>query len=328
MLITTRQKKFRGYRSPEQLLAIGGYKSSHSTQEQVYPDIPGTEACVRREGEDQYLFSRTGKRNAFDGRCSRVEDVDYASIDHVEAHRLVREHGLKVRLQKTRTIYKIGNGQVNVDRVSHLGSFIEVRADTDEEIDAIAKALGLPEADLVDESYFELMLKNGFSGMREAIINRYDDTQGMTFGIVSGVLTAAGLMLAVIGDEGSTHLVIKVLLGLAFADSYSDALGQFRSEWTKWDSDFRAALKVGVQTLIGKIVMPVTFVAWFLVLPYQIAVYVSLLWAALILGTHALAEAVARERSLLWHPLLIVSISAVALTLTRYGTQLLDLFYR
>ncbi len=323
----TRQKKFRGHRTPAQLVSAGAYKASHGTQEQIYLCHASTEACIRREGDDEYMYSLTGGRNEFDGNCSRVEEVEYQVIDRREAHRLSSEHGIRFRVMKTRTIYKCGAVQINVDRVSHLGDFVEIRAECDEEIERWAEILCLDPSDLEDASYYEMMQNHSMSVVEQSIVRRYDDTQAMTFGIVSGILTAVGIIAGVSGDDASAKMIIKVLLALAFADSCSDALGQFRAEWTKWDSDLRASIRVGLSTLVGKMVMPLTFIFWFAVLPLRYAFWVSFGWALLLLGLHALAEATARERPRMLHPLIILGLSTAAVVLTKAVTMLLDMFY-
>ena len=76
-----------------------------------------------------------------------------------------------VTVKKRREIYRIGNVKFHVDKVEGLGSFIEIEAiDADGTVgietlrgqcEKYMQLLGIPEADLVRESYSDLLRGTG-----------------------------------------------------------------------------------------------------------------------------------------------------------------------
>jgi len=84
---------------------------------------------------------------------------------------LTRACGVLVTVKKRREIYRIGNVKFHVDKVEGLGGFIEIEAiDADGMIgidklrgqcEKCMELLGIPEADLVRESYSDLLLSRG-----------------------------------------------------------------------------------------------------------------------------------------------------------------------
>lgn len=83
---------------------------------------------------------------------------------------LIKVHGIKVVVSKTRKIYFLENVKFHFDTVEGLGSFIEVEAiDTNgnigseklkEQCDHYKSFFDIPENDFISESYSDLIMKN------------------------------------------------------------------------------------------------------------------------------------------------------------------------
>ena len=82
---------------------------------------------------------------------------------------LIKVHGIKAVVDKTRKIYFIGNVKFHFDTVNELGTFIEVEAIDEtgnigfkklkEQCNRYFFFFGLKESDLVDKSYCDLIFK-------------------------------------------------------------------------------------------------------------------------------------------------------------------------
>jgi hypothetical protein len=88
-------------------------------------------------------------------------------------------------------------------------------------------------------------------------------TEGSIFGLISGCLTAIGLVLSNIGANSKKKLIIMILISLALSDSISDSLGIYYSSY-KDDSNFRKSIKEAGKALIGKSLIPLlmAFIFW------------------------------------------------------------------
>ena len=81
---------------------------------------------------------------------------------------LTRAHGEAGRVRKRRTLYLVGRTRVHLDRVEHLGDFLElevVLADDEavepgvEEARTLMQALGIEPRDLVEGAYVDLLAR-------------------------------------------------------------------------------------------------------------------------------------------------------------------------
>lgn len=320
--IPTWQKRFRLAYSPIELAAYGARKIGVAEQHLIFLNVEGTEACLRDERDGVFHYTRTGDRSPYALGAPRFEHVEYQALDFSEGRELRRLHGTAFELHRTRTIYTLKGVQINVDAVSYLGDFIEIRAEQPEVLAPVIELLGLTEEPVVDESYYELMLAKKLTAAQLAFIKLYNRYEGMTYGIVSGILTAIAVVLGAFSEESTAEKVIMLLVAIAVGDAWSDALGQFRSEWTKWDSNIWRAANLALCTLAGKMLMPLTFVGIFLSFSLATAIWVSCFWMALVLGGHAYVEAIARARSTFFHPLAVLVLSFAGVGLTKLATML------
>jgi hypothetical protein len=101
---------------------------------------------------------------------------------------------------------------------------------------------------------------------------------GMSFGLVSGVITSLGLVVGLAVGTQSRIAVIGGIVTIAVADSLSDALGIHISEEAESvHSSMEVWMATGV-TFLTKFAVASSFLAPVLVLELEKAVWASLAW--------------------------------------------------
>ena len=83
-------------------------------------------------------------------------------------------------------------------------------------------------------------------------------TIGTTFGVVSGILTAIGIILSSYGEHINIHILIIMLLSLSFSNGISDAIGIYYSSYVN-DNDYNKAVREAFKTLVVNALIPFTF---------------------------------------------------------------------
>lgn len=90
-------------------------------------------------------------------------------------------------------------------------------------------------------------------------------TIGTTFGTVSGLLTAIGLILSSYGENIDIHILIIMLLSLSFSNGISDAIGIYYSSYVN-DNDYNKAVREAFKTLVVNALIPFTFAVIFILI--------------------------------------------------------------
>lgn len=90
-------------------------------------------------------------------------------------------------------------------------------------------------------------------------------TIGTTFGVVSGILTAIGLILSSYGEHINIHILIIMLLSLSFSNGISDAIGIYYSSYVN-DNDYNKAVREAFKTLVVNALIPFTFAVIFILI--------------------------------------------------------------
>ena len=107
-------------------------------------------------------------------------------------------------------------------------------------------------------------------------------TEGSIFGLISGCLTAIGLVLSNISAKTNTKIIIMILISLAVSDSLSDALGIYYSSY-KDDNDYKKSLKEALNAFTGKSLIPLLMALIFFIFNNNIQATITILTAILIL---------------------------------------------
>jgi hypothetical protein len=89
-------------------------------------------------------------------------------------------------------------------------------------------------------------------------------TIGTTFGTVSGLLTAIGLILSSYGEHIHVKVIVIILLSLAFSNSLSDAMGIYYTSYLV-DRDLKKAIREALKTLAVNALIPFAFAIIFII---------------------------------------------------------------
>lgn len=106
---------------------------------------------------------------------------------------------------------------------------------------------------------------------------------GFGFGLASAVITTLGLIVGLSASTGSKLAVIGGVLMIAIADSFSDALGVHIAKETEGNFSEREVWQATFFTLLFKMLFAGSFLVPVILLPIYPAIYVSLIWGALVL---------------------------------------------
>jgi VIT1/CCC1 family predicted Fe2+/Mn2+ transporter len=106
---------------------------------------------------------------------------------------------------------------------------------------------------------------------------------GMGFGLASATITTLGLMIGLESSTSSKLAVIGGILTIAIADSCSDALGVHIAKESEGNFSNKQVWQATFFTFLFKAVFACSFLAPVLFFPLRSAIYISLVWGALIL---------------------------------------------
>lgn len=106
---------------------------------------------------------------------------------------------------------------------------------------------------------------------------------GLGFGLASAVITTLGLMLGLAASTGSKLVVIAGILTIAIADSFSDALGVHIAKESEGNLSASEVWHATFFTFLFKALFALSFLIPVILLPINLALYVSFAWGAIIL---------------------------------------------
>jgi len=107
---------------------------------------------------------------------------------------------------------------------------------------------------------------------------------GVSFGMVSGVLTTLGLLIGLGVSTQSKAAVIGGVLTIAIADALSDAFGVHLSQEASGDSSTRHVWEATVSTFLSKFIFALTFLIPVYFFNIKYAIIVSSLWGFFLIG--------------------------------------------
>ena len=118
---------------------------------------------------------------------------------------------------------------------------------------------------------------------------------GFSFGLPSGIVTTLGLMVGLNSITQSHLVVVGGILTIAFADSFSDAMGIHFSQERDNNLSHREIWKSTFCTLICKMIFSLMFVIPVLIFDLNIAVMISVIIGFYLIFLFSLN--IARERN-------------------------------
>ena len=287
------QCKVRGVLSKELLFSLNAEPLGQLAQKDTY--LIGDLTRRIRSEADKYLYA---EKSHDIGDRARVKEVTERPISKAEMRRLIRTSGVKATICKNRTFYRLGNAVIAQDDVDHLGEFVEVHADSEEELFRIIALLGV-EGVAIKQSYLDLMIAKRLPSWKQKLLEIHDNIGELAFGITSGILTTVGVLIGVDSASSSKLAVIAAVVAIGVADSCSDAFGMYNAKVSERGNSSSAALRYAMGTLLGKIIMPLTFLVPIMMLTLTKAVIVDLGWAVIALSLLSVEQAIVGEKSLI-----------------------------
>lgn len=141
---------------------------------------------------------------------------------------------------------------------------------------------------------------------------------GLYYGVTSGVITTAGLL---VGLSAGTHSLAAVLGGIfviAVADSMADALGIHVAEEAKPGADARQVWQATLATFVVKLSVALTFSLPLLLFSLELGVWLAMAWGLLLLVL--LSWQLARSQGVRPLPVVAEHVSiAIVVVLVSYG---------
>ena len=107
--------------------------------------------------------------------------------------------------------------------------------------------------------------------------------KGLSYGVVSGVVTTLGLMIGLIGSGASKNTAIAGVLTIAFADALSDSLGMHVSEESNKKSSARQIWRTTFATAFGKMFLGISLALPIIIFPLNVGVIVDVIYGAVAL---------------------------------------------
>jgi predicted adenylyl cyclase CyaB len=149
---------------------LGAEDQGTLSQRDTYFEVPRGRLKLRRESAAAAHLIAYERADSPDQRESRYRIVEVTDGDALEAA-LEGTLGVAAVVAKSRRLFLYEGVRIHLDSVEGLGSFIElegVAAPGDPDLDrfeqllaGLRRAFGIEEADLVGESYCDLVLANG-----------------------------------------------------------------------------------------------------------------------------------------------------------------------
>lgn len=171
-------------------------------------------------------------------------------------------------------------------RSSASGSFLELELKSDQHLPQARKllrTLGIEEDAALNMTYFELALRS-FPSQQLLLSSLHERFGHYAFGISSAVLTTIGIIVGLNAATASRTAVIAGIVGVAVADSLSDALGMYAAKRAERGVSAKAALRSATATLAGKALFTLSFIIPFLFLPFFPSLVVSIAWGLALLA--------------------------------------------
>ncbi len=111
---------------------------------------------------------------------------------------------------------------------------------------------------------------------------------GISFGLVSGVLTTLGLLIGLAVSTQSKVAVIGGILTIAIADALSDSFGVHLSQESSGDNTHREVWEATFATFLSKFLFALTFLIPVSFFSIKLALIVSVIWGLVLISVLSL----------------------------------------
>ena len=151
---------------------------------------------------------------------------------------------------------------------------------------------------------------------------------GLSFGLISGIITTLGLMIGLHSGTGSKIVVIGGILIIAIADAFSDALGIHVSEESDKQRNHRQVWESTISTFISKFFVALSFVIPVLLFKLSTAILVSVGLGLLLIGFFSFYLAKQKGKKPFLIVLEHVIIALLVIIITHYIGDLVSTFFK
>ena len=111
---------------------------------------------------------------------------------------------------------------------------------------------------------------------------------GISFGLVSGVLTTLGLLIGLGVSTQSKVAVIGGILTIAIADALSDSFGVHLSQESSGDNTQKQVWEATFATFFSKFFFALTFLIPILIFNISLSLIVSVIWGLILISVLSL----------------------------------------
>ena len=106
---------------------------------------------------------------------------------------------------------------------------------------------------------------------------------GISFGLVSGVLTTLGLLVGLGVGTQSREVIIGGILTIAVADALSDAFGVHLSQESAGENSKKQVWESTISTLLSKFLLALTFLIPVLIFDTKTARIIDIIWGFVVI---------------------------------------------
>ena len=312
---TEYQIKIKGEIDLSLLISLGAEPLGQVSQKDIYLSADSGKTWRIREENGQFIFAQKGHDV---GQKARIKDVSEKPILEEEAKRLIKVHGVRAVVRKSRALYKHSDSVITLDEVDHLGAYVEIRSVSETNLLKVLKIFGFDTTDTIRKSYFDMMIEENFPKWKQAIFRFHEKVGELAFGITSGILTTIGVLVGVKSATSGALPVIASIAAIATADSLSDAFGMYMSKLGEQGSSKKDALRYALGTLAGKFLFPLTFIIPLLFCSLEVAVFIDIAWGFTALALLSIEQAIASQESSVRHILVNLGLATFIISVSTF----------
>lgn len=100
--------------------------------------------------------------------------------------------------------------------------------------------------------------------------------QGISFGIISSVITVIGLSLGMWSSEGNLKMIIASIIGLSISNSFADGFSMYLSNKARNDSETHSRISA-IITVVIEFFLPFLFLIPFFLFKLQTAIIINII---------------------------------------------------
>lgn len=264
------QIKFEGNVKEELLYQIGAKKIANITQTDRYysQNIKNLNKNTLRIRDDNKGINIT-LRNIKKRKKSINREYKNLNLNDKNIREYIEKNNFKYvcEITKSRSIYQIGDIVINVDKVDHLGNYVEFQYHSNisyRTIINLAQTLNLNKSKIEMLTYLELYI-NFYRNKFYRLVHIFQKKiQNYSYAIISSLIIYFGLIFGIGLTTKNKIALISSLLAILASDSLSDAIAKY-TECKSNELSSKRSLKLALNQSIVKIFVGILFLTPFLI---------------------------------------------------------------